>query len=384
MALPPHIISWGGNFNERSISPVSSITTSVLSFDSVLSNPLITSPTFSSLPNSCASQSRPKSINFPQFPGSKAASGMQKACDGTFIRHDKYFFKDGNITFLVGGTLYCVHRYFSPVIRSPIVISLGDIESKDFEAFLSVIYPENFEDHDLSYEQWKSVLHLSTCWGFTSLRNLALKSIKPPTPFDQLLLARTYSVDCWVLPALSALCERKVPLSLSEARQMSINDVVLVTAVREDIRHHALQVDPEEIPRCIEAAQAGMLAVAAGDGTSPSYRPKSESTTSPSTSGTERAPGSTEIAANSSSIEAENDDDAKTAVAVSLVDVRRGAKEEDGPEPNARLATVRASRPAPARGKILVVPSPVTPPSPRSSAWGSDVGNTQGRSADDW
>jgi hypothetical protein len=90
----------------------------------------------------------------------------------------------------------------------------------------------NFEAHELSYEQWKSVLHLSTRWEFASLRNL--KSIRPPTSHDQLVLARTYWVDEWVLPALTALCSRTLPLSLDEARQMDIEDVILVAAVREE------------------------------------------------------------------------------------------------------------------------------------------------------
>jgi hypothetical protein len=55
--------------------------------------------------------------------------------------------------------LYCVHRYFFSRdstyfstrfpqlgIRDhealPTIISLGDIESKDFDAFLSILYPE--------------------------------------------------------------------------------------------------------------------------------------------------------------------------------------------------------------------------------------------------
>ena len=103
------------------------------------------------------------------------------------------------------------------------------------------------------------MLHLSTRWGFASIRRLVLGSIKPPTPHDRLLLARTYSVGDWVIPALSALCERTTPLSLSEARQMSIEDVVLVSTVREDIRSHTLQVDSVEIPLRIEAEQLGAL-----------------------------------------------------------------------------------------------------------------------------
>ena len=117
----------------------------------------------------------------------------------------------------------------------------------------------DFELRNLSYEEWRSVLHLSTLWDFTSIRRLALNNIQPPTPHDQLLLARTYSVDHWVVPALSALCERSAPLSLDEARQMDIEDVVLVATVREDIRNHTLQVDAPEIPGRVEAAQAGKL-----------------------------------------------------------------------------------------------------------------------------
>ena len=68
----------------------------------------------------------------------------------------------------VDGTLYCVHRYFFSRdsvyfstrlaqlgIREhealPIIISLGDVERKDFEAFLSVIYPEWVDKHFISF-----------------------------------------------------------------------------------------------------------------------------------------------------------------------------------------------------------------------------------------
>ncbi|KAI0000981.1 hypothetical protein BJV77DRAFT_938604 [Russula vinacea] len=203
-------------------------------------------------------------------------SDANPTSDDSFVRHDIYFFNDGNITFLVDGTLYCVHRYFfcrdSAYFSTKLgqldvrdhkplntIISLGDVERKDFETFLSVIYPENFDEHDLSYEQWKSVLNLSTRWGFASLRKLALRSIIPPTAFDQLLLARTYNVDHWALPALSALCKRKGPIKVKEARQMRIEDIVVVATVREEIRGQRPFVDAG-IERRIEAAQVKVVA----------------------------------------------------------------------------------------------------------------------------
>ena len=60
-----------------------------------------------------------------------------------------------------------------------------------------------------------------------------MKSIEPPNAFEQLVIARNCGVDDWVLPALSAMCERRPPLSLEEARQMDIEGVVLIATVRE-------------------------------------------------------------------------------------------------------------------------------------------------------
>ena len=86
-----------------------------------------------------------------------------------------------------------------------------------------------------------------------------MNKIQPPTPHDRLLLARTYSVNDWVIPALYELCLRSVPPTLDESRQMDIEDVVLVATVREDIRNHALQVNAAETPHCVETGQAGNL-----------------------------------------------------------------------------------------------------------------------------
>ncbi len=75
------------------------------------------------------------------------------------------------------------------------------------------------------------------------------------------MLARTYAVDQWVLPALTELCERTEPLSLTEARQMRIEDVVLVASVREDVRKRSFRFEPTNVNvvQTVEAALAGKL-----------------------------------------------------------------------------------------------------------------------------
>ena len=147
---------------------------------------------------------------------------------------------------------------------------------------------------------------------------------------------------------------------------MNIEDVVLITTVREDIRPHTLQVDPDEIPHCIEAAQAGMCAVATGQGAG-AFRlegARGATPTSPSSTsnGTERSARSTaDVAkANNTGAEGENeDDDATTAVALSPLEVRRGAKRDE------------TSRCTSAWGKILVVPSPTISLAHHVHEWGT-------------
>jgi hypothetical protein len=90
--VPPHIIAWGDS--ERSTSPVSTSTASLVSIDS------ITSDTRSTAPEPRATLSRPESMSFPVFLGNRE-SGAHPANGDPFTRHDKYYFKDGNITFLV-------------------------------------------------------------------------------------------------------------------------------------------------------------------------------------------------------------------------------------------------------------------------------------------
>jgi len=87
--VPPHIISWGDD--ERSASPVSTTTASLVSIES------ITSDTPSTVPQTRATL---KSMSFPVFLG-KRESGAHPENDDPFTRHDKYYFNDGNITFLV-------------------------------------------------------------------------------------------------------------------------------------------------------------------------------------------------------------------------------------------------------------------------------------------
>jgi hypothetical protein len=106
-----------------------------------------------------------------------------------------------------------------------------------------------------TFEQWSAVLDLSTRWGFTSIRDLAIRSIRPPDSLKKLLLARKCNIDMWIQPALLELCMRPQPLSLEEARLMDFEDVILVGSVRQTARSSTLTVWGTGILKCIQAWQ---------------------------------------------------------------------------------------------------------------------------------
>jgi hypothetical protein len=149
-------------------------------------------------------------------------------------------------------------RLLAQEVSSLPVISIENVKSKDFDAFLSVLYPLDFnalEEH--SFEESSSILDLSTRWGFTSIRESAIRRLNPPTPHQRLILGRKCGVDQWIPIALQELCERPQPLTPDEARVMDFEDVVLVVAVREKVRKHTLTVDSAGIRARIEAWRKG-------------------------------------------------------------------------------------------------------------------------------
>ena len=100
------IVSWGSN--EKIVSPRISKTPSMVSFDSLLSDNFEIRPAVEGAPH--ATESQPKytssQVIEPSASGSRACSSVSvypgvDAAENSFKRHHKYFFKDGNVTFLV-------------------------------------------------------------------------------------------------------------------------------------------------------------------------------------------------------------------------------------------------------------------------------------------
>ena len=104
-----------------------------------------------------------------------------------------------------------------------------------------------------SFEELTSILDLSTRWGFTSIRDMAIRCLKSPTAHQRLILGRKYGIDQWILPALQELCERPEPPTRDEARLMGLEDVILIGSVREKVRTRALPASPVRMMERIKA-----------------------------------------------------------------------------------------------------------------------------------
>jgi hypothetical protein len=103
-SMATHIVSWGGN--DHTVSPVvssTSSTSSIISIDPIIRHKRSAvqgTPASESSTKCMSSLSLEPSGNETSTSG-RAYSTRADSTDDSFIRHHKYFFKDGNVTFLV-------------------------------------------------------------------------------------------------------------------------------------------------------------------------------------------------------------------------------------------------------------------------------------------
>ncbi|EIM84725.1 uncharacterized protein STEHIDRAFT_112299 [Stereum hirsutum FP-91666 SS1] len=168
-----------------------------------------------------------------------------------FPRHERFWFRDGSVIFVVKNTSYRLHLYLFELhstkfaktflldhtdINEPIV--LEGIDEEDFDAFLNVLYRISYTSNpSQSAKAWASVLHLASIWEFPSIRQLAIESFEPSaTDVDKVVLGHKYGHHEWLLPGYSGLVAREEPLTIEEGTRLGVRDVVDINNAREKIR----------------------------------------------------------------------------------------------------------------------------------------------------
>ncbi|KAL1659801.1 hypothetical protein GGF50DRAFT_130752 [Schizophyllum commune] len=159
-------------------------------------------------------------------------------------RHATYYFADGNLTILVPTFRHhssSFAKQFSLATdretsdASP--LRLDNVTTDEFERFLWILYPPALDqEKPQTVDDWLAILKLSTMWDFPSARNLAIKRLAKLKidPVRQLVMQFQYNVDAqWGYEAFRALCKRREPLSLVEARDVGMEVVIKVSVARE-------------------------------------------------------------------------------------------------------------------------------------------------------
>jgi hypothetical protein len=89
----------------------------------------------------------------------------------------------------------------------------------------------------LSFDAWISILRLSTRWSFKDLRQIAneelAKRLINADPMQMLVLGEECQVSALLAYGIQELALRKDPLTLGEAGQLSLQNVLLISRLRE-------------------------------------------------------------------------------------------------------------------------------------------------------
>ena len=103
--MAPRIVSWRGSESRVSLSPpvsgVSAVSVVAIDSISVPQNPPTMSQATTEVP-----EPQPSGLEADAAGLAGSSAAASPTTDDSFPRHDTYFFKDGNITFLVRKMLY--------------------------------------------------------------------------------------------------------------------------------------------------------------------------------------------------------------------------------------------------------------------------------------
>lgn len=166
--------------------------------------------------------------------------------------HSEYYLKDGNITFLVGDTLFRVHRHFFEVESQFFVkefekapkegtsdssaFRLEKVTVEDFAKFLWVWYSPSYRREIKPKDHWLTILELSTVWQFPEMKKLAVDELQKLDiePIEKITTYDRYQIDkSLLLPAYKLLCKRAGRMSIVEGEQLKLHTVLGIQEARE-------------------------------------------------------------------------------------------------------------------------------------------------------
>jgi hypothetical protein len=109
-----------------------------------------------------------------------------------------------------------------------------------FTNLVCIHYSGPATTEDLTTEEWKAVLALSTAWVFDSVRKVAIKQLNKARfdSVDRLVLAVKYHIDEWVVDTMNKIAQREEPLDITDADRLlpvvGVDYLLKIARVREE------------------------------------------------------------------------------------------------------------------------------------------------------
>ncbi|TCD64997.1 hypothetical protein EIP91_003364 [Steccherinum ochraceum] len=218
-------------------------------------------------------------LGTPNSSGTTYSFGHSTAATSQYpqapVRHEKYYFDDEMVIFLVENRLFKVHKYFlvresecfetmfqlppGPSVATegksdgtPII--LPDVTAEEFEHVLDFFYsgmyevPKRKDTSRASLTRWTSLLSTAQRLAFYRLRDRAIAELWRLrgllTPIERICLAQRFDLDAasgtgrgqqWVKPAYEMLSERREPLEVWEAEKVGMRVAVGIAKARERV-----------------------------------------------------------------------------------------------------------------------------------------------------
>jgi len=180
------------------------------------------------------------------------------------VRHQEYFFSDGDITIRVESTIFRIDKHYltrqSSHFRSlldPIVPSrdppgssetnpavLEDATSEGFASLLWVFYNPDYS-YKAPLEKWKHILTLARQWGIARVEKLCIRELGKLViePVEKIELYQKFNLNPNLLQtSFIELTIRPQPFSLAEGERLTLPTVMKLYEARERARDPDLEI----------------------------------------------------------------------------------------------------------------------------------------------
>ncbi|KAI9441495.1 hypothetical protein H4582DRAFT_1933043 [Lactarius indigo] len=208
------------------------------------------------------------------------------------MRHQEYFFRDGDITLRVEDSVFRVHKYFltresrhfySMLVPNAIPcrdppgssetnpIILKDATAEGFAGLLWVFYNPEYSIYKAPLEKWKRILKLAQQWSFAQVEMLCIRELENLSiqPVEKIELYQEFKINPSLLhSSYVALTNRPEPLDVKEGNKLGLDTSLKIAQARELARaHNHGFLNATEVQSVIEDV------FGVGSGSSPSTTP---------------------------------------------------------------------------------------------------------------